>query len=80
MKKLMLAAAGGTVLGLVATTQLAGPLVAQDPQLGDLAGHPLDVVGTVVVGGRDQSEQAGPVDRADHPAGNPHFRRRYPLQ
>ncbi len=30
MKKLMMAAAGGTVLGLVATTQIAGPLVAQE--------------------------------------------------
>ncbi|MEY1554156.1 S41 family peptidase [Yoonia sp. R2331] len=30
MKKLMMAAAGGTVLGLVATTQVAGPLVAQE--------------------------------------------------
>ncbi|WP_394155429.1 S41 family peptidase [Loktanella salsilacus] len=29
MKKLMMAAAGGTVLGLVATTQFAGPLIAQ---------------------------------------------------
>ncbi len=30
MKKLMMAAAGGTVLGLVATTQIAGPLLAQE--------------------------------------------------
>ena len=30
MKKLMMAAAGGTVLGLVATTQVAGPLLAQE--------------------------------------------------
>ena len=29
MKKLMMAAAGGSILGLVATTQVAGPLVAQ---------------------------------------------------
>lgn len=30
MKKLLMAAAGGTVLGLVVTTQFAGPLLAQD--------------------------------------------------
>ena len=30
MKKLMMAAAGGTILGLVATTQIAGPLLAQE--------------------------------------------------
>jgi len=30
MKKLMMAAAGGTILGLVGTTQIAGPLLAQE--------------------------------------------------
>ena len=30
MKKLMMAAASGTILGLVATTQVAGPLLAQE--------------------------------------------------
>src|SRR5690606_29138491 len=43
-----------------------GGLLGQDPQLGDLAGHHLDVGRSVVVGGGHEREQAGPVDGADH--------------
>ena len=47
MKKLMLAAAGGTVLGLVATTQLAGPLVAQESQTDVNIYEQLDLFGDI---------------------------------
>ena len=47
MKKLMMAAAGGTVLGLVATTQVAGPLVAQEASEGGNIYQQLDLFGDI---------------------------------
>ena len=41
------------------------PLVAQDPQPGDLAGERVGLGGAVVVRHADQDDQAGPVDRPD---------------
>lgn len=47
MKKLMLAAAGGAVLGLVVTTQVAGPLVAQEADQNTSVYEQLDLFGDI---------------------------------
>ncbi|SEN16264.1 carboxyl-terminal processing protease [Loktanella fryxellensis] len=47
MKKLMMAAAGGTVLGLVATTQFAGPLIAQTTATEPSVYEQLDLFGDI---------------------------------
>ena len=47
MKKLMMAAVGGTVLGLVATTQLAGPLIAQESEANASVYKQLDLFGDI---------------------------------
>ena len=47
MKKLILAAAGGAVLGLVATTQVAGPLLAQEAQADTNVYEQLDLFGDI---------------------------------
>ncbi len=47
MKKLMMAAAGGTVLGLVATTQIAGPLIAQESAANASVYEQLDLFGDI---------------------------------
>ena len=47
MKKLMMAAAGGTVLGLVATTQFAGPLIAQTATADANVYEQLDLFGDI---------------------------------
>ncbi|WP_342069884.1 S41 family peptidase [Yoonia algicola] len=47
MKKLMLAAAGGAVLGLVVTTQIAGPLVAQEANENTSVYEQLDLFGDI---------------------------------
>ncbi len=47
MKKIMLAAAGGAVLGLVATTQLAGPLLAQETKSSTSVYEQLDLFGDI---------------------------------
>ncbi|MEJ8561832.1 S41 family peptidase [Yoonia sp. GPGPB17] len=47
MKKLLLAAAGGAVLGLVATTQVAGPLLAQEAQSETNVYEQLDLFGDI---------------------------------
>ncbi|MDP5084916.1 MAG: S41 family peptidase [Yoonia sp.] len=47
MKKIMLAAAGGAVLGLVATTQLAGPLLAQESRSSTSVYEQLDLFGDI---------------------------------
>ncbi|MEL6572747.1 MAG: S41 family peptidase [Pseudomonadota bacterium] len=47
MKKLMMAAAGGSVLGLVATTQVAGPLLAQEAASNASVYEQLDLFGDI---------------------------------
>ncbi len=47
MKKLILAAAGGAVLGLIATTQVAGPLLAQEAQAETNVYEQLDLFGDI---------------------------------
>jgi len=47
MKKLILAAAGGAVLGLVATTQVAGPLLAQEAESTTSVYEQLDLFGDI---------------------------------
>jgi len=47
MKKLMMAAAGGTLLGLVVTTQIAGPLVAQEAASNGSVYEQLDLFGDI---------------------------------
>ena len=61
-----------------APTSEARPLVAQEPELPDLAGHPGDLVRPVVVGDAEVDEQARPVDRADDLAVDRHPSRRAP--
>lgn len=47
MKKMMMAAAGGAVLGLVATTQIAGPLLAQEAESSSSVYEQLDLFGDI---------------------------------
>lgn len=47
MKKLMMAAVGGTVLGLVGTTQIAGPLLAQEADANVNVYEQLDLFGDI---------------------------------
>ena len=47
MNKLILAAAGGAVLGLVATTQIAGPLLAQEADSNTSVYEQLDLFGDI---------------------------------
>lgn len=47
MKKMMMAAAGGAVLGLVATTQVAGPLLAQEADTNTSVYEQLDLFGDI---------------------------------
>ncbi len=47
MKKMIMAAAGGAVLGLVATTQLAGPLLAQEADSNTSVYEQLDLFGDI---------------------------------
>ncbi len=47
MKKLMMAAGGGTLLGLVVTTQIAGPLVAQEAASNGSVYEQLDLFGDI---------------------------------
>lgn len=47
MKQLMMAAAGGAVLGLVATSQIAGPLLAQDADANASVYEQLDLFGDI---------------------------------
>ncbi len=60
MKKLMMAAAGGTVLGLVATTQIAGPLVAQEANQDVNIYEQLDLFGDIF--SRIREEYVEPVN------------------
>ena len=47
MKKLMFAAVGGSLLGLIATTQIAGPLIAQEAQSNASVYEQLDLFGDI---------------------------------
>lgn len=47
MKKLMMAAGGGTLLGLLATTQIAGPLIAQEAEANSSVYEQLDLFGDI---------------------------------
>ena len=47
MKKLMMAAASGTTLGLIATTQIAGPLIAQESEANVSVYQQLDLFGDI---------------------------------
>jgi carboxyl-terminal processing protease len=47
MKKIILAAAGGAVLGLVATSQVAGPLLAQEAESNTSVYEQLDLFGDI---------------------------------
>jgi len=47
MKKLLMAAAGGTVLGLVVTSQIAGPLIAQTAESDSNVYQQLDLFGDI---------------------------------
>lgn len=47
MKKLFMAAGGGTLLGLVATTQIAGPLIAQNAEDNATVYEQLDLFGDI---------------------------------
>ena len=47
MKKLMMAAGGGTLLGLIATTQIAGPLLAQEAANSASVYEQLDLFGDI---------------------------------
>ena len=47
MKKLMMAAAGGSIFGLVATTQIAGPLIAQEAEANASVYEQLDLFGDI---------------------------------
>ncbi len=63
MKKLALAAAGGTLLGLVATTQIAGPLIAQEANSNASVYEQLDLFGDIF--DRIRDEYVEEVDEAD---------------
>ncbi|MBI1418814.1 MAG: PDZ domain-containing protein [Limimaricola sp.] len=60
MKKLVIAATTGTVLGLLATTQIAGPLIAQEANRNSSVYEQLDLFGDVFQRIRDQYVE--PVD------------------
>ena len=47
MKQLMIAAVGGSLMGLIATTQLAGPLIAQEAQANASVYEQLDLFGDI---------------------------------
>ena len=47
MKQLMIAAVGGSLMGLIATTQIAGPLVAQEAQANASVYEQLDLFGDI---------------------------------
>ncbi len=63
MKKLVLAALGGTALGLVATTQIAGPLIAQEAERSASVYEQLDLFGDIFE--RIRAEYVEEVDEGD---------------
>ncbi len=63
MKKFVLAAIAGTVAGVVATTQIAGPLIAQEANRNSSVYEQLDLFGDIFE--RIRSEYVEEVDEAD---------------
>ena len=63
MKKFALAATGGTLLGLLLTTQVAGPLIAQEAASGDSVYQQLDLFGDIFE--RIRSDYVEEVDPSD---------------
>ena len=63
MKKMILAAVGGAVLGLVATSQIAGPLLAQEAQADSNVYEQLDLFGDIFE--RIRAEYVEEVDDKD---------------
>ena len=63
MKKMLFAAVGGAVLGLVATTQIAGPLLAQEAEDNSRVYEQLDLFGDIFE--RIRSDYVEEVDDAD---------------
>ncbi len=62
MKKFVMAAIGGTLAGVVLTTQIAGPLLAQDGQKAPTVYEDLDLFGDVFE--RIRSQYVEPVDES----------------
>lgn len=62
MKKFLMAAVGGTVAGLVATTQIAGPLVAQENRRNGNVYEQLDLFGDIFE--RIRAQYVTPVDES----------------
>jgi carboxyl-terminal processing protease len=63
MKKFVLAALGGTLAGAVLTTQLAGPLIAQEAEKAGSVYEQLDLFGDIFERIRSQYvEEAEPKD------------------
>ncbi len=60
MRKFVIAAAGGTVLGLLATTQIAGPLIAQEANQNASVYEQLDMFGDIF--DRIRNQYVEPVD------------------
>ena len=60
MKKLLAAATGGVVLGLLATTQIAGPLIAQEADQNGSVYQQMDLFGDIF--NRIRNEYVEPVD------------------
>ena len=63
MKKLAIAAAGGAALGLVVTTQVAGPLIAQEATTNRSVYEQLDLFGDIFE--RIRQEYVEEVDEQD---------------
>ena len=63
MKKLLMAVAGGTALGLVVTTQVAGPLIAQEAEREASVYQQLDLFGDIFE--RIRAEYVEEVDASD---------------
>jgi len=63
MKKFLMAAAGGTFLGLVTTSQIAGPLVAQEAERSSSVYEQLDLFGDIFE--RIRSQYVEEVDPSD---------------
>lgn len=63
MKKFVMAALGGTVAGIIATTQIAGPLLAQEAEKQDNVYEQLDLFGDIFE--RIRSQYVEEVDTSD---------------
>ncbi len=63
MKKFVMAALGGTALGVIATTQIAGPLVAQEAARNSSVYEQLDLFGDIFE--RIRSQYVEPVDEKE---------------